>query len=92
MLIIPVTTMQQRLTGNKYINTIYIRVQNEQDMDTVYNQVYDSLARQFKGDDSKFALRNQAEILSTVQETTQSFTLLLAGIAAVSLLVAELGS
>lgn len=91
LLIIPVTTMQQRITGNKYISTIYVQAQNEQYMDTVYNQLYDLLLKEFKGDDTKFALRNQAEILATVTQATQSFTMLLAGIAAVSLLVGGIG-
>jgi putative ABC transport system permease protein len=90
LMIIPVTTMQQRITGNKYVNTIYVQSKDEQYMDTVYNQIYDVLDKEFK-DDTKFALRNQAEILATVLQTTQSFTLLLAGIAAVSLLVGGIG-
>jgi putative ABC transport system permease protein len=38
-----------------------------------------------------FMIRNQADILQTVQQTTQTFTMLLAGIAAVSLLVGGIG-
>lgn len=90
LLMIPITTLQQRITGNKNINTINVQVRSEQYMDLVYNQLYDTLFKEFK-DDTKFALRNQAEILSTVTQATQSFTFLLAGIAAVSLLVGGIG-
>jgi putative ABC transport system permease protein len=38
-----------------------------------------------------FQIRNQADFLSTLGETTQVFTMLLAGIAAVSLLVGGIG-
>ena len=38
-----------------------------------------------------FNIRNRAEFLSTAQETTQTFTFLLAGIAAVSLVVGGIG-
>jgi putative ABC transport system permease protein len=40
---------------------------------------------------NNFMIRNQADILQTVQQTTQTFTMLLAGIAAVSLLVGGIG-
>jgi putative ABC transport system permease protein len=42
-------------------------------------------------DEDKFNLRNQAEILTAVQESSRTFTFLLAGIAAVSLLVGGIG-
>src|SRR5207245_5944063 len=43
------------------------------------------------GQDDDFSIRNQADFLTTLGETTQVFTLLLAGIAAVSLLVGGIG-
>ena len=43
------------------------------------------------GKDDDFTIRNQADFLTTLGETTQVFTLLLAGIAAVSLLVGGIG-
>ena len=91
LVLMPLNTVQQRLTGNKNLNTIYIQVESDQMMDLVNSQVNDALLKYFKNDDSKFNLRNQAEILSTVQQTTQTFTFLLAGIAGVSLLVGGIG-
>src|SRR6185503_2305068 len=43
------------------------------------------------GQTDDFQIRNQADFLSTLGETTQVFTWLLAGIAAVSLLVGGIG-
>ena len=43
------------------------------------------------GQEDDFAIRNQADFLATLGETTQVFTYLLAGIAAVSLLVGGIG-
>lgn len=90
LVLIPLSTAQQRIFGNRNLSTIYIQAASDQDVDSVYNQVYASLLYKFK-DESKFNVRNQAEILSTVQQTSQTFTLLLAGIAAVSLLVGGIG-
>jgi putative ABC transport system permease protein len=52
------------------------------------------LRRQHKlrpGKEDDFQIRNQADFLNTLGETTQVFSLLLAGIAAVSLLVGGIG-
>jgi putative ABC transport system permease protein len=43
------------------------------------------------GGDNDFQIRNRAEFLATFEETTKTFTFLLAGIAAVSLLVGGIG-
>ena len=43
------------------------------------------------GGDNDFQIRNQQDILATQQQTTQIFTMLLASIAAVSLLVGGIG-
>src|SRR5437762_3684634 len=52
------------------------------------------LRRQHKlrpGQDDDFQIRNQTDILATLQDTAKTFTYLLAGIAAVSLLVGGIG-
>lgn len=90
LLLIPLTTAQQRIIGNRKLSTVYIQADSDQTVDKVYNQVYDVLMEEFQ-DETKFNIRNQAEILETVQETTKTFTLLLGGIAAVSLLVGGIG-
>jgi putative ABC transport system permease protein len=43
------------------------------------------------GDENDFQIRRQADVLATFQQTTETFTFLLAGIAAVSLLVGGIG-
>jgi putative ABC transport system permease protein len=87
----PITTVQQRLIGNRNrLNTVYVQIQDAESMNYAYEQLYAVLLNEFK-DENKFSLRNQAEILATVQQTTQTFTILLAGIAAVSLLVGGIG-
>ncbi|MFW6079319.1 MAG: ABC transporter permease, partial [Gemmatimonadota bacterium] len=43
------------------------------------------------GEESNFSIRDQTELLSTFEETTQTMSFLLAGIAAISLLVGGIG-
>ena len=90
LVLAPLTTVQQKLIGSKDYQAIYIQVENEEFMERTYDQVFTTLLKHYK-DEEKFNLRNQAEILATVQESSQTFTFLLAGIAAVSLLVGGIG-
>lgn len=90
LILVPISMAQQRMFGSKNLSTIYVQAKNEQSMDTLNSQLYDALLNELK-DETKFTIRNQAEILSSVQQTTQTFSFLLAGIAAVSLLVGGIG-
>ncbi len=90
LVMIPLSTAQQRLFGNQNLDTIYLQADSNANVDALYQEVYAMLLAKFR-EESKFTVRNQAEILATVQQTTQTFTLLLASIAAVSLLVGGIG-
>jgi putative ABC transport system permease protein len=91
LVLMPISTVQTRINGNKNLSSIYIQIQNEQAMDMANTQISNALLNFFKGDDTQYNIRNQAEILSSMQQTTQTFTFLLAGVAAVSLLVGGIG-
>ncbi len=90
LILAPLTTVQKKLVGNENYQAVYIQVENESVMDQVYNRVYTALIDRYQ-DEDQFNLRNQAEILTAVQESSKTFTFLLAGIAAVSLLVGGIG-
>jgi len=91
VVMMPLTTVQQRLSGKDKLSTIYIQVKSAAEMDAANEEIYNALLKYFEDDETKFNMRNQAEILSSVQQTTATFTLLLGGIAAVSLLVGGIG-
>jgi putative ABC transport system permease protein len=63
-------------------------------MDEAFLDIERVLRREHKlreDQENDFTIRNQADIITTFQETQQTFTFLLAGIAAVSLLVGGIG-
>jgi putative ABC transport system permease protein len=63
-------------------------------MDPAVAEINRILRRQHRiqpGQPSDFNVRNQASLLSTFEETTRTFTFLLAGIALISLLVGGIG-
>lgn len=91
---VPLTTAMQRLMGITYIRNITIQCENENTIEKVQSDVVTLLRQRHKirtGEDDDFSVRNLAEIIKTAQETTGSITLLLAIIAAISLLVGGIG-
>ena len=91
---IPVTTAQKQVFGTDYLSSISLQAKSPEVMTQAQNEVgYFLLARHKLGDPSKadFSILSQSDILSTATATTSTFTTLLAGIAAISLLVGGIG-
>jgi len=94
LIFVPLTTFQKRLTGNDYLQTIVVQVSDEKLMNDVQTEIEELLRTRHKtlaSEESDFRIRNQAEIISQVNTVTQTLTYLLAGVAAVSLLVGGIG-
>jgi putative ABC transport system permease protein len=94
IIVIPLSTAQYRVMGTPNLNSIAVLAITEQQIPEAQADIQSILRRQHrltadKKDD--FDIRNQAEFLNTFAETTKTFTFLLAGIAAVSLLVGGIG-
>ncbi|HVP15251.1 MAG TPA: ABC transporter permease [Terriglobales bacterium] len=92
--LIPIQTAQYRLLGGDRLRSINVLAPTENDVPVTMAEVEKILRRAHRlrpGQDDDFQIRNQSDFLQTLGETTQVFTLLLAGIAAVSLLVGGIG-
>jgi putative ABC transport system permease protein len=92
--LIPITTARFRVLGSNRIRAISVLAPSEDGIPETMAEIEKILRRQHKlrpGKDDDFQIRNQADFLNTLGETTQVFSLLLAGIAAVSLLVGGIG-
>jgi len=93
-IIVPLSTAQRRIYGVDYLSQITAKVVDDQKMDEVFLDIERVLRREHKLREDQandFTIRNQADIIATFEETQQTFTFLLAGIAAVSLLVGGIG-
>jgi putative ABC transport system permease protein len=91
---VPLSTAQFRVFGTDWVQQIDIQAVNEKSMDLAAAEVDRAIRRSHRirpGEQSDFTVRNQTALLSTFQETTKTFTMLLAGIALVSLLVGGIG-
>ncbi|MFY1830620.1 ABC transporter permease [Myxococcus fulvus] len=93
-LYIPLATAQFRVMGSNRIRSIAVQAAGEGAMDDAMAEIDLKLRREHRlrpEEQADFNIRDQASLLATVQETTQTFSLLLAGIAAISLLVGGIG-
>lgn len=91
---IPITTAQDRLIGNKYLRQIFIEASSSDMMTTAQDQVTFALRNAHHLQSSQaddFSIMNQADILATMENVTKTLTMLLGGIAAISLLVGGIG-
>ena len=93
-ILVPLNTAQRRIFGVDYLSQITAKVIDQERNDEAFYEIERALRRSHKlreDQDNDFTIRNQADIISTLAETQQTFTFLLAGIAAVSLVVGGIG-
>jgi putative ABC transport system permease protein len=92
--LIPLKTGQFRIFGSDRVRSITVQVMHPDSMTVAMIGIERVLRREHgiqPGAGNDFQIRNRTEFLATAQETTETFTFLLAGIAAVSLLVGGIG-
>jgi putative ABC transport system permease protein len=92
--LIPLQTARYRVVGGNRLRTINVLAPSEAEIPVTMAEIEKILRRQHRlrpGQADDFDIRNQSDFLATLGQTTQVFTLLLAGIAAVSLLVGGIG-
>mgnify|MGYP001183826352 CR=1 FL=1 len=93
-IMIPISTFQKRLFGMSYVQRIYVEAKNSEVMEKVTYEITRLLNRSHgirKGQNCDFHVRSQVEIMQSMDDMTQTFTLLLGGIAAISLVVGGIG-
>ncbi|HEX7042666.1 MAG TPA: ABC transporter permease [Patescibacteria group bacterium] len=94
IIFIPLITAQKEILGQDYLSSIALEAKSSDVMVDAQNQVgYLLLARHKLSDPTQadFSIFSQQDILNTASQATGSFTSLLAGIAAISLLVGGIG-
>jgi putative ABC transport system permease protein len=92
---IPQSTAQYRVMGGRdRLNSIYAATETTEELDLAYAEIDRIIRREHRiraGDDADFNIRNSADLLEAFNENNKTFTMLLAGIAGVSLLVGGIG-
>ena len=91
---VPITTAQEVLTGSSSVSTIYLEAALESTMGAAYEEADDELLALHGITDpanADFTITSQSTILQTATSVDNTLTILLAGIAAISLLVGGIG-
>lgn len=94
MIYVPLSTAQKFLSGDDYVSTISIQVEDADYMTNVQQQVTNLLLSRHNISDPQsadFSVMNQADIVETASSVANTFTVLLAAIAGISLVVGGIG-
>jgi len=94
MILMPLNTAMNRVLGKKYFNNIFVECATPESITGVMEDIAVLMRKRHRlppYKDNDFDLRNMADIQAALQGTTQTFTLLLGIVAAISLLVGGIG-
>lgn len=91
---IPLNTLNALITGDKNLNQIVVQVNDENRIDSLTGKIQDSLMEYYRIKDlekARFSVISSKDILSLTESITSIFTVLLASIAGISLVVGGIG-
>ncbi len=94
VIFMPITTVWIRIAGQKHYSQVTIRVENSDLVEQKQAQLNEFLQDYLEVDNPNslpYNIRNQAEMLERITSITGTLTMLLSGIAAISLLVWGIG-
>ena len=97
LVFIPLTTAQRKVFGTDFpgaVNQIIVKAASLEDTNTAQSDINDILRRRHnlgKTQENDFEIRNSAEFQEKMKSTVQTFAILLASIASVSLIVGGIG-
>lgn len=94
IIFIPITTAQRFLSGDDYVTTINVQAKNQDSMTIAQEEVTNLLLMRHNISDPQladFGVYNQTDLIETFSSVANTFTVLLAAIASISLLVGGIG-
>ena len=94
VVIIPLTTAQERMLGITYVQSINVQVTSQDKMEQAQSEIETLLRQRHRitgGKEDDFTVRNLTSLMETMSQTTGMITLLLGSIAGISLIVGGIG-
>jgi putative ABC transport system permease protein len=91
---VPISTYQRYISGERAYAVINVQAASTEVMRDLQTAIEDAILREHRlpsMDVADFYIANQLDLLSTMQGVTETFTVLLASIAAISLIVGGIG-
>jgi len=92
--LVPYTTAQKRIFGIDHLSRLIARLKDETMVRAAYLEIEKTLRKSHRlrpDQDNDFFIQSQSDFAAAREETAQTFTFLLAGVALVSLLVGGIG-
>jgi putative ABC transport system permease protein len=90
IVMIPLTTAERQFQS-KGVRTVYVQVETAEQIDGVMTELETDLSNVFRGNTNSYRIFNQEDLLATVSSVSNTLTLALGGIAAISLVVGGIG-
>ena len=91
VVIVPYTSHMHRITTRTFVNSILVEAANDKVINQVQADITDLLLARHRSKEQDFTVRNQLELMQAVTATSRAMGFLLAGVAAVSLVVGGIG-
>ena len=94
VVLVPIKTLQRRITGNTRVNTLLVSMQDGSDANRVkagISQILRERRKLAEGDEDNFNVLDTKQLADALSGTTKVMTTLLGAVAAVSLLVGGIG-
>lgn len=88
--IVPLSTAERFLKSTQ-VKTYYVEAKSSSQITAASGELSSYLLQKYNNDSSQFRVLSQSELLQTTNSTVGSLTMMLAGIAAISLLVGGIG-
>ncbi|MBI0576985.1 ABC transporter permease [Neobacillus cucumis] len=90
VIIVPLST-GQRLVKSTSINQVYVQGKSQDQMDFVMNEVERKMASLYPNKSDSYSVTNQQDVMDTLSSVSNTMTMMLGGIASISLLVGGIG-
>lgn len=87
---IPITTYLNMINNNRYVSSFLAQAASSEVADEAVKEI-EYLLTKYLDEEEEFNLMSQDQLLNTINEVTGTMTLMLSGIAAISLLVGGIG-
>jgi putative ABC transport system permease protein len=94
VILVPITTLQKKITGQDWLRWIMVSAGSKEASYTAQQQITSLLRDRHRirtGQDDDFFVRNLADIADLADQNARLFTILLASIASISLIVGGIG-
>jgi putative ABC transport system permease protein len=90
VVVTPLSTAE-RLMKTTSVNQIYLQGKDQNQMDFLMAEIQDAMASMFPNKSDSYNVANQQDLMNTMSSVTKTLTMMLGGIAGISLLVGGIG-